>query len=1769
LHTLFQATDGINWNWNWIRGAKWNFTDASENNPCDDAWQGIECTYNAHRECHVSRLKLADTSLRNELPDNWTNLSYLRTLDLSANHLNGSFPLSLGQLPNLIEVHLSHNHLHSRLPFQNPLAWPSLELFQVDFNGFSGSFPNDLAHISTLRTLIVSSNKLEGNFSPVLCKLHELEELDIRNNSRLTGKLPHCIREMTGLRYLKLSDNHFIGELPPDIGLLPNLTEFSAGDNLFEGHIPASFHSLLNLEILNLARNFVNGTLSSDLLLLPTLKVLRLERNLLRGELPCNFKKHATSNIEVVTLNDNLFHGPLPATWAGVFPSLISLYLTANALHGNLSSVNFSLWNRLEKLGLGENLFTGPIPSKLFQLPKLRVLYLNFNLLDGSLPRNINQTSRLDTLYLASNFLEGPIPPSFENFHDLFDLSLADNRLTGTIPAFLGNFRRLNNLLLGFNHFNGSIPSELFGSQSINFLHVAANSLTGNISFKAGQTFSIKSIYLEENHLTGNINFLDTNQHIIPIGGDSLYSVNFQRNLFSGPIPELQASRLYVLQLQHNCFTGRISLTHVPKLANLDVSSNLLVGSIPWQQIPPTIVLMNFSSNAFTGTLPDSDISWGDLKAIDISNNHIGGSIGTFFNKMPKLLYLYVSGNRLNGNLASFLTTERSTILIDDETDDNVDDDFFPDIKHPIIANGIEILELSNNEFTGSLPNHVFTFPTLRTFIASVNCFEGTLPSTICQAVNMTTLVLDGMGSSPACNAPIFGALAGHRGAYLSNRGSGKSSQPWIDCLLTQGNKLEILHLSGLGIHASLPSHLQTLPPKLHQLSLSNNYMTGTIPSIFFEHGKWTELDLSFNQFVGLLQEIVWENEVSFLSDFFRTSRRHVSSYNFTISDDLITEFPSSRFAHNISLHFTGVLRLEINRLSGSIPQSYFNMSDMNILEGNMFDCRVTMQRTVHGRYHLVSELPAKDPWAASYDCGSRNVNVVLYLWLAAVGFLLLVCLGIVLYQNQGCLCHLQEIGISPIWINSLPSVVIGVYQTVLFLLSDSVSTQSIWVNNLVDSISMFHSIEQDEKQQDNFVFIAQLITSFRRFVTSLRRWIQHYFRLFGFAVVIILPCYLLVKESNQAYVTYHNQYIWTVSACFLRGIVPMLVCTFLIVYVLIHYLLQMDTDRKKTRESESDANSESRPRSSRVQSFQLSSVRLSRTSENSAASETGSTSSDRWSSFLYHSLKKHWQNVRLRLWVSVWVCISLIFLVNGLYVYALQQNITSIQKVLLSLGLSIVKIVSNGLFTWMFTSHVFLSALVATISSKNNDSLNLQGDVNGAKDSDQKNNWSHLSITYLLIAILCFNNVLVPYLVEALISTDCFYYATLTYPPIVSSTVPLQVCRLILDPAVTRDYGRLDASLVSDPYFPVCFVVERTVEYYPPYTYSYTCSSSLVTTFALVFLLRYIWSGVVRPVSEVLSYRRYAARLRDSRGNPLMMTTTDTSWDAVCLPYPWKFVLYLETIMTLLQEPSPTDPALQIAQQSHLRHLYQGFLRLRDANHQNCGFDHRRMVSPLVADWLFFLTFGIVLPPMAVVVFVSVLVHVLPYLYWTRRVMLLQLQRSTAVSSVKQKELLDMVVGVENPMHASNGAASEAREWRDRDASADVLHAKVERNVDVILSQIARQLMQEWEYCRISLFQSTPYIAVVVALFWAFSLFDTLGAAIGSKRASIVFILLPLFPVILIGIQRINCSADIGKCTNNLSTLSIVSLSPRMTTDSAATNSTVEMMERTTVYDA
>ncbi|GMN64403.1 hypothetical protein TIFTF001_033476 [Ficus carica] len=374
----------------------------------------------------------------------------------------------------------------------------------------------------------------------------------------MSGNIPPSLYNVSSMRVLSITDNHFSGIISPNIGLtLPNLQLCALSGNEFFGMIPESFSNASQLQVIDIGGNNFVGQIPSSFGNLPDLRWLLLGSNSL-GSYSANSLDFITSlrncsRMERLDFSLNNFGGILPTSVANLSTQISSLRFSDNKISGEIPTSLANLFN-LIYLGMWNNLFTGSIPVSLCKLQNLGVFDLGTNALSGRIPLSIGNLTRI------------------------YALDLSYNKLEGTIPLDIGNCQMLQYLYLSGNKLDGSIPKEIFGLSSMLALEFSENAFSGNLQLEVHELKTVIVLNFANNNLIGKIP--ET------IGDcQSLEFFDLHGNFFQGSLPSILSSLrgLQYLDLSQNNLTGQIpkDLQKLRFLSYFNLSFNDLYGEVP------------------------------------------------------------------------------------------------------------------------------------------------------------------------------------------------------------------------------------------------------------------------------------------------------------------------------------------------------------------------------------------------------------------------------------------------------------------------------------------------------------------------------------------------------------------------------------------------------------------------------------------------------------------------------------------------------------------------------------------------------------------------------------------------------------------------------------------------------------------------------------------------------------------------------------------------------------------------------------------------------------------------------------------------------------------------------------------------------------------------------------------------------------------------------------------------------------------------------------
>jgi hypothetical protein len=247
-------------------------------------------------------------------------------------------------------------------------------------NGLSGSLPIELALLSHMEDIDVSSNfiYLEGDMHAFWKHLIHMKTINLEDNFIVTTNgLPTEFGSLSKLLHLQLSYNLLQGELTDDVFTgMPQLQHLEFESNYITGDFPQSLGLLTDLQFIYARSNELS---------------IALDTMMATGNYP-NLFSFWIDNNEVTTT--------IP-TEIGQIIGLASLSMTNTTVPGPIPT-ELGLLTDLQRVWLYNNQLSGSIPSELNQLSNLEVFEIQNNALNGTVPVNICSSVGASTYELRS-----------------------------------------------------------------------------------------------------------------------------------------------------------------------------------------------------------------------------------------------------------------------------------------------------------------------------------------------------------------------------------------------------------------------------------------------------------------------------------------------------------------------------------------------------------------------------------------------------------------------------------------------------------------------------------------------------------------------------------------------------------------------------------------------------------------------------------------------------------------------------------------------------------------------------------------------------------------------------------------------------------------------------------------------------------------------------------------------------------------------------------------------------------------------------------------------------------------------------------------------------------------------------------------------------------------------------------------------------------------------------------------------------------------------
>ncbi|XP_022847378.1 LRR receptor-like serine/threonine-protein kinase GSO2 isoform X2 [Olea europaea var. sylvestris] len=551
-------------------------------------------------------------------------------------------------------------------------------------------------------------------------------------------------------------------------------------------------------------------------------------------------------------------------------------------------------------------------------------------------------------------------------------------------------------ILLQINGFQGCIKEERRGLLEIKTYFRLMNGEADNslLSWIHGKESNCCNwVRVTCDRTTGRVIELDLNNLRILKPLDLPYFLNV--SLFS-PFKELRILDLSGNKLWSSASTGGfIKLVHLKRLEKLNLAFNELNNSIfkSLGALKP-LKFLNLSDNNFEGLLPVQDLSalW-NLEILDLSHNWFEVNLSlqdtASLSQLIKLEHLDLSHNNFDKHILKSVSNLKALIFL--SLQDNYMDGPISSNELDSLNKNLEVLILRRNCLTGPLPiQDLISFKNLKVLDLSKNNFKGSVPqiiglmsslSALSLAENNLTGFLPSKGfcelkglqeldlSQNAFEGPLphcFTNLSSIKVLDLSmnqfkgdisfiisnftslqymslkdNEFEGKLSLS----LLANHSELEIIELGNMGkIDVETENSNWTPNFQLKVLQLSNcnlNKLRGNIPTFLSHQYRLKVVDLSHNNLRGnfpnwLLQknaglEVLNLRNNSLVGQLSLPPHQNNSICWYDLSNNHLTGQVGEDMGRKLpSIEY---LNLSRNYFDGTIPSSFCNMSNLGQLD--------------------------------------------------------------------------------------------------------------------------------------------------------------------------------------------------------------------------------------------------------------------------------------------------------------------------------------------------------------------------------------------------------------------------------------------------------------------------------------------------------------------------------------------------------------------------------------------------------------------------------------------------------------------------------------------------------------------------------------------------------------------------------------------------------------------------------------------------------------------
>ena len=877
---------------------------------------------------------------------------HVSEIDLSTNHMVGTFPSEVFDLPYLTSLSLNDNPdlqvsfvgSTSSTQSKAPLVTLSLTNTLVSTLKGIGAFATDL------ETLRLVRSQVSGSFPEDFFSLTKLTGLYLNTNS-MTGTLSTKIGLLTKLEQFFVTSNQMEGQLPSELGLLVDLKDLTLTQNNFNGTLPAELNDCISLERLAVEEQDLenNGGLTGTLPALNKLQHITevyLQNNELTGSLPDNFLAAAPKDeIVKLDLSRNVLTGGIPVSWTDF--SRLRPLLEDNHIDEFGDDVCFAASDWMDK---------GPCPDTILCSPgsyaKTGRATSTENCERCDSAQYYGSTMCLVLVIGAGGDSNASTTPKTERAILEFMYKqmggvhwkkstkwLQEDDICEWYGITCNEDGKVEEINMKNNGLSNSFPSEIYSLPAL--MELTLNSNTVSFSFKGiSKASNLRVLDLMN---TG----LSSLESVEELDLTNVQTLKLASNALQGEIPSslFQLSNLVEINLSHNQFTGQIApevgqwKNHLERLS---VYGSLLDGPLPTQLGQLTkLILLDLSENKFTGSLPTELEQLTALKSISIhQTSSVKSLTGNLlaFEDLTKLTSLHLESNDLSGALPpNFLAnTDRGGSRVEIRLSDN-------DIRGVVPSEWADrfedlVIDLVGNKISGLHG----------TWCSQQDWMDGAVGDFDCDAILCPAGTYNAYGRRQSIDSDCMDCPEGGNLMGMRECSSGSDEEPKPSSAV----ELKELYYATGGTTSWTNStgwnHLSDYcdgwfgvicndDGEVIKIDLNNNEMTGTITSSIFKLPALKELNLQGNHqlacsFDGIAEasnlEILWFEDVGLDSLAGISKAPNLQEVHLS-NNDLTGSIPGEVF----ELSQLTYLSLNYNKFSGRLPNVISQLPNLEELQ--------------------------------------------------------------------------------------------------------------------------------------------------------------------------------------------------------------------------------------------------------------------------------------------------------------------------------------------------------------------------------------------------------------------------------------------------------------------------------------------------------------------------------------------------------------------------------------------------------------------------------------------------------------------------------------------------------------------------------------------------------------------------------------------------------------------------------------------------------------------